>query len=356
MTAGSPKTEHASEQLVRYEALFRLLDDLHALDDIAEIAKHVVRQWKYFANVANWRLVVADEQGVQLIDGCNGQVYVSKESLLSPWDEYHWQQQRPRLVRLGDPLAGPEPPRHLTGRSPSEILILPFLRMGLCIGLLSVSAGREPFNDLDHKFIRIFGAYFAERIWDIRLRTQATEVLINKATRDALTGLLNRGTIIERLGSALALSKRTGEPLSVIICDIDFFKIINDSHGHMTGDEVLRQVSHRLQAETRLGDSLGRYGGEEFLIVLYPCNARDAVQSAERFRHAIADTPVSIEGDGACDLKVTISLGTSSTSGDEKVRIEALLKRADDALYRSKAGGRNRVTAANEQAIDGSAT
>lgn len=135
----------------------------------------------------------------------------------------------------------------------------------------------------------------------------------------------------------------------MIICDIDFFKIINDSHGHMAGDEVLRQVSHRLQAETRLGDSLGRYGGEEFLIVLYPCNARDAVQSAERFRHAIADTPVSIEGDGACDLKVTISLGTSSTSGDEKVRIEALLKRADDALYRSKAGGRNRVTAANER-------
>ena len=99
-----------------------------------------------------------------------------------------------------------------------------------------------------------------------------------------------------------------------------------------------------MQAQTRGGDNLGRYGGEEFLFVLFPCSAEEVPKAAERFRRAIADAPISMGGDAPKDLQVTISLGTSSTNGQEDIRLEALLKQADDALYHSKANGRNRVT------------
>ena len=103
-------------------------------------------------------------------------------------------------------------------------------------------------------------------------------------------------------------------------------------------------------AQALSGDSVGRYGGEEFLFVLYPCGAAEVAKAAERFRRAIAAFPVAIEDDPPKSLNVTISLGASSTSGQEDVRPEASLKQADDALYRSKADGRNRVTASDGRA------
>lgn len=345
MASESQRNEHLAQQLVRYEALFKLLDDIQTLENIEAIARHIAAQWKYFANVAAWRMVALNDSGFQAIDGFRGEAHIENVLELTPWDQHHWKLQRPRLIRMADPLEGPAPPEHLAGKAIAEIEILPFVRMGRCIGLLSVAARHQPFSELDQKFIRIFGSYFADRVSDILLRRQATEALINKATRDALTGLLNRGAIIERLGNQLALSKHAGKPLSVILADIDFFKVINDSHGHLAGDAVLREVSRRLQAQTLSGDSVGRYGGEEFLFVLYPCSAEEVVKAAERLRRAIAEVPVAIGGVAPKDLQVTISLGASSTAGQENARMEALLKQADEALYRSKAGGRNRVTA-----------
>ncbi|MCB2216381.1 MAG: GGDEF domain-containing protein [Desulfobulbaceae bacterium] len=149
-------------------------------------------------------------------------------------------------------------------------MCLPFIRAERCIGLLSAAVRRQTFNELDNKFIHLFGATFADRISDLLLRQQATEILIHKAIRDPLTGLLNRGAIINRLESQLALSRRDGQPLSIILLDIDFFKVDNDSYGHLPGDEVLREIAHRLSAETCCSDSLGRFGGERFLLVLYP--------------------------------------------------------------------------------------
>ena len=345
MASEPQRIEHLAQQLVRYEALFALLDDIQTLDDIEVIARHIATRWKYFANVTNWRLTVPNDGGFQVIDGFRGEAHVADVPALSPWDEHHRKLRIPRLIRMSDPWEEPAPPEHLTGKAITEIEVLPFARMGRCIGVLSVAARHQPFSDLDNKFIRIFGGHFADRVSDILLRRQATEALVDKATRDALTGLLNRGAIIDQLGSQLELSNRYGKPLSVILADIDFFKIINDSHGHLAGDEVLRAVSRRLRAQTLSGDSLGRYGGEEFLFVLYPCSAEEVVKAAERFRRAIAESPITIDGDTSKNLQVTISLGTSSTAGRKNVKIEALLKQADNALYRSKAEGRNRVTA-----------
>jgi diguanylate cyclase (GGDEF)-like protein len=336
----------ATQQLVRYEAMFKLLDDIHVIEDIAVISQLIATRWKYFANVTSWRMVIAKDGGFQVIDGFRGEAHLADVQALSPWDKHHWELQRPRLVCGADPLlTGPAPPEHLAGKSITEIQALQFMRMGCCIGLLSVAARNEPFSELDNKFIRLFGDHFADRISGILLRRQALEILTTQATYDALTGLLNRSTIIDRLRSQLAVCKRTGQPLSVILADIDFFKVVNDSHGHLAGDEVLHEVSRRLQMHTREGDSLGRYGGEEFLVVLYPCGEEDVTKAAERFRRAIAETSFGIGSDPPIDLKVTISLGMSTTTGRGDDGMQALLKQVDKALYHSKANGRNRVTA-----------
>ena len=345
MNTRSTWNKLAAQQLIRYEALFKLLDDIQGLDDIPSISRCIATQWKYFASVSSWRLVVFQERGFLIIEGFHGEAHIDEEPTLSPWDTYHQSLQRPNSIRLKDPQEeGPPLPEHLTGEQIEEVRVFPFMRADRWIALLSVAARHEPFSELDIKFIRIFGSHFADRISDILLRRQATEALIQKATRDALTGLYNRGAIIERLEGQLALAKRTGQPLSVILADIDFFKIINDCYGHLAGDEVLREVSLRLQAQVRDSDYLGRYGGEEFLFVLFPCCIEEAVKAAERFRHAIADTPIFPGGDSPKNIDVSISFGTSSISGQPEMSIDALLRQADNALYRSKASGRNCVT------------
>ncbi|WP_295456853.1 GGDEF domain-containing protein [uncultured Thiodictyon sp.] len=346
MSGGIHWTKRAAQQLVRYEALFHLLEDIQAVESIDDIARQVAAQWKYFANVAAWRLVVENDGGYLVIDGVRGSAQVATEQALSPWDAYHWERQRPERWSMPEPHYNVAPPKHLAAPAISEIIVLPVVGAGRCIGLLSAAARHEPFSDMDQKFIRIFGGHLTDRVSGILLRQQAMQTLIDKATYDALTGLLNRGSVIERLAGQLAVARDSGLTLGVISGDVDFFKNINDTYGHWAGDAVLREVARRLQAQTRALDSVGRYGGEEFLIVLYPCTAQELAQAAERLRRAIADTPFAIDGEVPGDLAVTISLGTASTTGQAQIALEALLKLADQALYRSKADGRNRVSAA----------
>lgn len=335
-----------AQKLVRYEALFNLIDDIQMVEDIALISKRVTRQWKYFANVAAWHLVVIKNDGFLVIDGFRGDAEVMETAELSPWDSYHYRLQHPRLLKLSDPWENPLPPEHLTEKFVTEIAVQQFMLMDQCIGLLSTAARHEPFNELDKRFIRIFGSHLADRILGILLRRASIEALVTRATKDGLTGLLNRTTIFEQLVSRHELSMRTGQPLSIILADLDYFKVINDSYGHLCGDHVLKEVSRRLQLQTRAGDQLGRYGGEEFLAILYPCSTEQALIAAERFRLAIADKPFTINGDTSSQIEITISLGTSSTFGQPSVRMEELLKQADEALYKSKAKGRNCMTAA----------
>lgn len=337
--------ERTSQQLVRYEALFALLDDIQQTEDIAEICKRVAMRWKYFANVAGWRLVLPREDGFRVIDGARGEARISDVVALDAWDAHHLATRIPCRLQVARLVEDPLPPGHLLGKLVSEVQILPFDRLGQCVGLLSIAARHEPFNELDIRFIRIFGNHFADRLASILLRQQAMAVLVHKATRDALTGLLNRGAVIEQLRQTLAAAQTRAEPLSILLADIDFFKVINDTHGHLAGDQVLREVARRLRAHGDEGDCLGRYGGEEFLVVLHPCDRGAAAQLAERLRRVIADTPIDVGDDLHTRIEVTLSLGTASTDGRTEIRLEELLRRADDALYRSKGSGRNRVTA-----------
>jgi diguanylate cyclase (GGDEF)-like protein len=168
----------------------------------------------------------------------------------------------------------------------------------------------------------------------------AQRALQEQATHDALTGLLNRGASLEVFRGELNRGRREKRPLCIVMVDIDHFKQINDTYGHLTGDAVLRQVAGRLRGSVRPYDIVGRFGGEEFLVVFPGCRADQGVRQAERLRAEMCAEPVQIRDSS---IPVTISLGVLEVSDKETVGMESLLGTVDAALYRAKAGGRNRV-------------
>lgn len=178
----------------------------------------------------------------------------------------------------------------------------------------------------------------ARRIFELN------EKLKVKATHDALTGLWNREWILSFLDKSHALARREARPLSVIIADIDNFKEINDTYGHQVGDKVLKEVARRMKSAVRESDCLGRFGGEEFLHVLYPCTTEQAKTTAERIRLLVSGKPIKIRDHVPAEIAVTISAGVFGTERHPGIKTKRLVKYADDALYKSKRQGRNRVT------------
>ena len=169
---------------------------------------------------------------------------------------------------------------------------------------------------------------------------EARETLRIQATHDALTGVWNRRAILEMLGNELVRSIREGLPVAVAIADLDHFKRINDTYGHVAGDGALCEVVSRVRALLRPYDAIGRYGGEEFLIVLPGCTSPDAFRLADRLRIGIGQEPVKIpEG----SIEVTSSLGVAASDTITTPDAMALIRAADTALYRAKTTGRNRV-------------
>jgi diguanylate cyclase (GGDEF)-like protein len=169
----------------------------------------------------------------------------------------------------------------------------------------------------------------------------AQEALRRRATHDDLTGLWNRGMILDRLAQELSRARREGTSVGVAMADLDHFKQINDTYGHAAGDAVLRHASQRMRDTLRVHDCLGRYGGEEFLIVAPNCTGSALETVAERSRAAVESEPVVI---GASTIAVTVSVGIASTLGTNYDET-ALMRAADAALYEAKARGRNRVAA-----------
>jgi diguanylate cyclase (GGDEF)-like protein len=173
---------------------------------------------------------------------------------------------------------------------------------------------------------------------------EAREDMRFKATHDPLTGLFNRGVIMDLLSRELSRAHREDGCTSILLGDVDRFKNVNDTLGHVTGDEVLREIARRLLESVRSYDFVGRYGGEEFLVVLNNCNLPAALQRAEQIRRAIASAPVQT---ARGPVPVTMSLGILASTEWGVLPVEELLREADAALYKAKAAGRNCVKLAS---------
>jgi diguanylate cyclase (GGDEF)-like protein len=218
--------------------------------------------------------------------------------------------------------------------------------------LLTASTGREHVVEaLAAGADDYVGKPFDDGELEVRLRAgrrvvELEQRLRTTASYDALTGVWNRGAVREYLDQQLARSRREGTPLAVLLCDLDHFKRINDRHGHGTGDNVLREVAKRIRQSLRAYDGVGRYGGEEFLLVLSGIDPANARIVAERIRQCVCAGPVA---SGSRELAVTLSMGLACGGGRE-VDAQTLVRLADEALYRAKRAGRNRVEVAGPAA------
>jgi len=203
----------------------------------------------------------------------------------------------------------------------------------------------KQFTARDLPLAESFGPQAAIAIENARLFEEVQKL----ATTAPLTGINNRGNLFTLGLQEVERSERYEHPLSAIMLDIDHFKRVNDTYGHAIGDQILQGVSKRCASILRKMDILGRYGGEEFVILLPETDMANAVQVAERLRVVIENAPFQV--DHAREIHITISLGVSSISphtqrGEFPVdNLEMLLEQADQALYEAKADGRNLVRA-----------
>ena len=220
------------------------------------------------------------------------------------------------------------------------------------VRLRDAQFGREPlYNDVAELCLAVlvsFGAaasavalVFAFPFASLPLRTVRHAQLVSDSRTDSKTGLLNAGAWQQDAAAAVARAMRAGQPLSVAVLDLDWFKLINDTYGHLFGDEVLRQIGRCLPGALRDYDLAGRFGGDEFVLLLPATRAADAYWVAERVRCRIAALPLRAPNGDA--VKITASVGVAALAEGSRRELNDLLAVADAALYQAKREGRNRV-------------
>jgi len=247
--------------------------------------------------------------------------------------------------------------RQAGASSPYTYIILLTSKEGRQNMLQAMQAGADdylvkPFDELELKARLLVG----KRILDLQEElVSARESMRHAATHDSLTGLTNRGEILAMLERELERARRERKPVAVILCDVDHFKDVNDTLGHLFGDEALREIGRRLRTQLRVYDGVGRYGGEEFLMVLPSCDLPNALLRADGLREIIAKTPVVCSGE---ERLITMSMGVAVSACEGKNEVEMLLNQADAGLYKAKENGRNRIehfTPAARKAVHGRA-
>jgi two-component system cell cycle response regulator len=248
-----------------------------------------------------------------------------------------------------------------------SIAVLPLSRYGDLIGSLNLGSINE------HRFTQTSATDFLQRLATVLAicleNTINHERLKRVGLTDSLTGINNRRFFDQRIGEEIARALRTREPLSCLLIDIDHFKRVNDTYGHQTGDDVLRQTAGLIREQLRNSDVLARYGGEEFAVVLPNTSSRTAFDIAQRIQENISqqDYTVKISG-GVQALSVRLSMGVATMAtrttkafgafgvsdtlpGDIEPLIAHLIRNADNALYEAKSAGRNCVMVAKENSL-----
>lgn len=331
-------------RFARRRRLASLAAELPSKVRLPAMGRHVVEELQDIFELRNVSLFLAQPQARNLvqvastrdeISSCDATVFVSTlEDAAVEW------------LRL----TGRPQPAALFGQLDERLaaflevcgvdLVAPVMHREAMVGLLLLGArvegDRFPAEELE--LLELFSHHVAAVLENARL--------FESATQDGLTGLLRRETILERLGLELERSVRYRRPLSVGMADLDRFKEINDRHGHLAGDRLLQRIARALEDSLRGTDWVGRYGGEEFLIVLPETELTGASKVADKIRRAVSEVKVVAE-EGGEEIWSTISIGLASlweaNGADAHISADRLIANADRALFRAKHGGRDRV-------------
>jgi diguanylate cyclase (GGDEF)-like protein len=244
-----------------------------------------------------------------------------------------------------------EPTKLIVEEGLRSSLTCPLIAQGKPVGFLFfASSEKRAYQDV-HKdvFLQIAGqisilvekSHLYQQLYELnQLLIKTQKELQHQATCDVLTELNNRRAIIEHLETQIVRAKRQNKPLGVVVLDVDHFKQFNDTHGHLAGDAVLKAVASKMKECLREYDYIGRYGGEEFLVVLGDVDRETAVKAAERINQAIRDTTIDFEGQR---LACTISAGLAVVENWDGLDMDKIIAAADEVLYKAKSNGRNRV-------------
>lgn len=233
--------------------------------------------------------------------------------------------------------ANEEAAQQLAAIDPTSFITTPISNGMQTEGFLTILP--SVIHDLEESFLQrlfVVGDLISVLIHNLELRDQLEE----RATRDGLTRLYNRQTVIEMLEKECRRSQRHQEDFCLVMMDVDHFKLVNDQYGHQAGDEVLRCLAHRLESSVREVDVVGRCGGEEFIAVLVNTDLNGGRVWAEHFREQLAHSIVEF---GEMKISITVSIGVSHACGDGAVA-DKMIRKADLALYESKRKGRNKVS------------
>lgn len=344
-----------SDLYPRYEALLELAHRVRKRTSIEAIADGIANGWRFCANVTAWRLVFEFDGALLVID-CDGTaVKVSHTRLdeLPAADLSFWKDHIPVHLRHGrfdkSKLVVAE---HLRSGRVWDIVVLPFDSEERGILVLALIGSGEPgFSATDLKFIGAVGDLLASEVGYVLTVDKLTESLRQLANHDALTGIPNRRSFDERFERYWRDSMRSGEPLSLLIVDIDHFKLYNDSYGHSTGDNCLRTVASALHAAIRRPlDFCARLGGEEFAVLLPQTPPAGAAKVGELLLEAVRQLAIAHRANGGRNI-VTISVGSATAIAARSHSHMELYRAADEALYIAKTEGRDRMRQSEDAPI-----
>jgi diguanylate cyclase (GGDEF)-like protein len=336
----------AQDRLVRYDAALELFAILRRQSGVLDMARAAASRWKFCANVSSWRLIHFEDPGFIVIDGDRESAWVHKvgEDGLDPADADHWRAMLPRKYDRAeiDRIAKGFSP-HLTRPDVAQLFVLPLSgREGAGKFLLIAGSHKQAFDKLDLKFLPIAAQMLAGEVQALHLNEKITQALRDLSLFDGLTQIPNRRSYDERAELEWKAAIRDKHALSLLMLDVDFFKVFNDTFGHQSGDACLKRVAQALHSAVRRArDFTARVGGEEFAVLLPDTTREGAQKVAGAINAAVAGLNIPHRVAGV-DCYVTVSVGTATVVPRTDLTFSQLAAAADDALYEAKHNGRNR--------------
>lgn len=334
LNAALAKSERISRDAARLGEIVDILQSCQSLDEAYKVIEDAVQT--ALGSHSGALYITSPSRNIVEV-AANWGEGVGSDKTFRPEDCWALRRGKPHLVT--EPRS-PVRCAHVTHAPASASLCLPLVAQGETLGILYLTCPDSPVGESEREALVRQAAAVGERISLAIANLNLREILRRQSIRDPLTGLFNRRYMEESLERELSRAARTGEPMALLMFDIDHFKRFNDLFGHQAGDKILRSFGEMLSQSTRGQDLACRYGGEEFAVILSGATLEAARLRAELLRSDLAQ--MLVEHAGQPLDRVTVSIGVAATP-DQGFTSDEIIRAADRALYRAKSEGRDRI-------------